>query len=712
MATFLLEVGTEELPASFVTSALAQWQKVIPASLGDRYLLDPDQAQGSEQVKVYGTPRRLAVLIKGLPDRQQDRTLETKGPALAAAFVDDKPTKAAIGFARSRGVDLADLEIQDTDKGKFVFAKQKIVGQATTEILSEIVPTWITGLEGPRQMRWGNHDLKFTRPIRWLVALLDQKVLPIELEGLHSDRLSRGHRVLHPRDVVIDTAADYAATLKEAFVIADVAERKQGIQSQITGVTELISAQAEIPAALLDEVNQLVEWPTAVVGNFDAEFLKLPDEVIKTEMISHQRYFPMYSLGDATKLLPRFITISNGNPEKSRLIAEGNGRVIQARLADGKFFYDADRQQPLEAFLHRLSTVTFQEKLGSVADKVERIRAIAAAVITATANLKLTKAEQKQVDRTAELCKADLVSQVVYEFPELQGVMGQYYARSSGEDELVAQGIREHYLPRGAGDDLPQTLTGKIVAISDRLDTLVGIYGIGIIPSGSRDPFALRRAATGVVQIAWANDLAIDLTQLLPAAIEVYAAQAVLTEPTDQLLSNLYHWFQQRCDTLLQEAGIDYDLVNAIFGIDDPEYALQALTNLALIRDRAQFLQNARQDKTLDAIYEVVNRATRLATQGDLATDVLRVEMAVDAKLLSEPAEEALYKAIVKLPENPSFAELLAAIVAIAPTLAQFFDHVLVMVEDEQVKQNRLNLLGIIRNYSRILADFSAIVST
>jgi glycyl-tRNA synthetase beta chain len=712
MATFLLEVGTEELPASFVTSALAQWQKVIPASLGDRYLLENNQAQANEQVKVYGTPRRLAVVITDLPDRQPDRTLEAKGPALAAAFVDDKPTKAAIGFARSRGVDLADLEVKDTEKGKFVFAKQKIVGQDTTEILKELVPTWITGLEGPRQMRWGNYDLKFTRPIRWLVALLDEKVLPIEMEGLTSDRLSRGHRVLHPRDVVIDTAADYAATLKEAFVIADVVERKQAIQSQIAAVTELISAQAEIPAALLEEVNQLVEWPTAVVGNFEAEFLKLPPEVIKTEMISHQRYFPMYALDDPTRLMPYFITISNGNPEKSRLIADGNGRVIRARLADGKFFYDSDRQQPLAAFLHRLSTVTFEEKLGSVADKVDRIRAIAAAVIKATANLKLSKTEQKQVDRTAELCKADLVSQVVYEFPELQGVMGQYYAKASGEDELVAQGIREHYLPRGAGDELPKTITGKLVAISDRLDTLVGIFGIGIIPSGSRDPFALRRAATGIVQIAWASDLAIDLTKLLPAAIEVYAKQAVLTEPTEKLLSNLYHWFQQRCDTLLQESGIDYDLVNAVFGVEDPDYAIKALTNLALIRDRAQFLQNARQDKTLDAIYEVVHRATRLATQGDLPTDITSVEKVVDQKLLTEPAEKDLYKAIAKLPKDPSFEQLLAAIVAIAPTLAKFFDDVLVMVEDEKVKQNRLNMLGIIRNYSRILADFNAIVST
>ncbi|AFY70905.1 glycyl-tRNA synthetase beta chain [Thalassoporum mexicanum PCC 7367] len=710
MATFLLEVGTEELPASFVTSALAQWQKVIPAVLGDRYLLDP--ATADQHVKVYGTPRRLAVVISGLPDRQPDRTLEAKGPALAAAFVDDKPTKAAIGFARSRGVDIADLEIKETAKGKFIFALQEIIGQPTTEILAELAPSWITDLEGPRQMRWGDRELKFTRPIRWLVALFDQKILPLELEGLTSDRCSRGHRVLHPRDVIIDTAADYAATLKEAFVIADVAERKQLIQIQIKAVTELIAAKAEIPDSLLDEVNQLVEWPTAVVGNFDAEFLNLPAEVIKTEMISHQRYFPMNSLEDPTQLMPYFITISNGNPEKSRLIADGNGRVIRARLADGKFFYDADRQHPLETFLPRLSTVTFQEKLGSVAQKVERIRAIATAVVDATANLELAPAEQKKVDRTAQLCKADLVSQMVYEFPELQGVMGQYYAQASGEDQLVAQGIMEHYLPRGAGDDLPQSLTGKLVAISDRLDTLVGIYGIGIIPSGSRDPFALRRAATGVVQIAWDSNLAIDLTKLLPAVIEVYAKQDVLTEPTEKLLSNLYHWFQQRCDTLLQEAGVDYDLVNAVFGDKDPEYATQALTNLALLRDRALFLQQARQDKTLDGIYEVVNRATKLATQGDLATDLLRVEKVVDQTLLSEPAEQELFQAIAQLPADPSFDQLLASIVAIAPTLAKFFDHVLVMVEDEKVKQNRLNMLGIIRNYSRILADFSAIVSS
>jgi glycyl-tRNA synthetase beta chain len=707
MASFLLEVGTEELPASFVVDALRQWQERIPKNLDEHQLT-------TSKVNVYGTPRRLAVLIEGLPTQQSDRSLEIKGPAVGSAFVNGdpqgEPTKALVGFAKSKGIDLKDICIKETDKGAFVFANQQIVGRATTEILQELATNWITGLEGKRLMRWGHGDLRFPRPIRWLVSLFNSQILPIALENVQSDRISQGHRVLHPRSVVIDTAKDYVETLREAFVLVDGKERQRHILTQINSIVELFGGKAEIPEDLLEEVTYLVEFPTAVIGEFEREFLELPQPVIKTEMVSHQRYFPVHSLKNPDLLMPRFITISNGDPDKSRLIAAGNGRVIRARLSDGKFFYDSDRAVHLETFLPLLEKVTFQAQLGSVAEKVERIRAIAKSVIAAIANLETTEADKAIIDRTAQLAKADLVTQMVKEFPELQGQMGYYYALSSEEPIAVATGIREHYQPRGASDSLPTSLTGKIVAISDRIDTLVGIFGLGIIPTGSSDPFALRRAATGVVQIAWESGFALDLPKLLQEAIAIYSEKNLLAKPAETVLENLYKWFKQRCETILGEQGIEYDLVDAVMGNEDLAYTLQGLSNLTRIKERAHFLQQSRTSATLGAIYEPIVRASRLAVQGNLDSVTVDVKSVVNPETLTDAAEKALYQAIAALPSQPSDEQLMEGIKAIAPVLAKFFDDVLVMAEDPQVRQNRLNLLGIIRNYSRLLADFSAIL--
>jgi len=707
MASFLLEVGTEELPASFIVDALRQWQERIPKILDEHQLT-------TSKISVYGTPRRLAVLIEGLPVQQSDRSVELKGPAVGSAFVNGdsqgEPTKALLGFAKSKGIDLKDIFIKETDKGSFVFANQQIVGRQTADILQELAPSWIIGLEGKRLMRWGNGDLKFPRPIRWLVSLFNSQILPIALENVQSDRLSQGHRVLHPHSVVIDTAEDYVATLREAFVLVDGKERQHHILNQINSIVELFNGNAEISEDLLEEVTYLVEFPTAVIGEFEREFLDLPQPVIKTEMVSHQRYFPVHSATNPDQLLPRFITISNGNPDKSRLIAAGNGRVIRARLSDGKFFYDSDRAVHLETFLPLLEKVTFQAQLGSVAEKVERIRAIAKLVVDSIANIEITEADHVLIDRTAQLAKADLVTQMVKEFPELQGQMGYYYALSSKEPFAVATGIREHYQPKGAGDALPTSLTGKIVAIADRIDSLVGIFGLGIIPTGSSDPFALRRAATGLVQIAWDNEFALNLPKLLQSAIAIYADKGLLTKPAETVLENLYKWFKQRCDTILSEQGIDYDLVDAVTGNNDLAYTLQGLSNLNRIKERAHFLQQSREDETLGAIYEPIVRASRLAVQGDLDSITIDVKSVVNPTKLTDAAEHLLYQAIAALPCQPSDEQLMEGIKAITPVLAKFFDDVLVMSEDPQVRQNRLNLLGIIRNYSRQLANFSVIL--
>jgi glycyl-tRNA synthetase beta chain len=711
---FLLEVGTEELPASFLSNALTQWQERIPQSLEANSL-------SSTSVEVYGTPRRLAVLIKGLLSQQPDREEEIKGPPAQAAFKDGKPTPAATGFARRQGVEIEALEVRPTDKGDFVFVQRTIPGRPVAEILIELVPQWILSLEGKRLMRWGDGDMRFSRPIRWLVALLDETVLPIELvngsEIIKSDRISQGHRVLHPKPVTITKASDYITTLRSAYVTVDPEERSNLIKKQVQVAVQESGGHTVIYPDLLEEVTNLVEYPSAVVGKFEPEFLQLPTEVITEVMVTHQRYFPVFKEGNSQEeLLPNFITVSNGDPTRSDIIAVGNERVIRARLADGQFFYEADLAKPLENFLPQLEKVTFQEDLGSLRLKVDRIVKIAEQITT---QLQLGKNERHNIQRSALLCKADLVTQMVYEFPELQGIMGQKYALASGEPVEVATAIFEHYLPRGADDILPQTLTGQVVGLADRLDTLVSIFGLGLIPTGSSDPFALRRAANAVINITWTANLQINLENLLQQIAADFAA--AYNKNQAQLTTALQEFFLQRIRTLLQEEKqIDYDLVNAVLGENDPEYTERALQHLLDVRDRALYLQQIRHDGTLDKIYETVNRSTRLAAQGDLDTEQLEPTTLVNQELFQKPSESAFYNAIVDLvpqtqaaQESRNYQLLVTGLEKIAPTVSSFFDgpdSVLVMDSNPKIKRNRLHLLGLLRNHARILADFGAIV--
>ena len=713
MTVFLLEVGTEELPASFLGDAILQWRSRIPQSL-EAYSLT------SATVEVYGTPRRLAVLITGLPSQQPDREEEIKGPPVQAAFKDGKPTPAATGFAKKQGVDIAALSIRPTDKGDFVFVKKSIAGRPVAEILTELVPQWISGLEGKRLMRWGDGDMRFSRPIRWLVALLDDVVLPIELVNGHqkitSDRISWGHRVLHPQPVSIPQATDYVNTLRNAAVIVDPTERAKIIHTEVEAAAHKAGGSTVFYPDLLEEVTNLVEYPTAVVGKFEPEFLQLPTEVITEVMVTHQRYFPVFTDTESKELLPNFITVANGDPHKSDIIAVGNERVIRARLADGKFFYQADLAKPLESYLPQLEKVTFQEELGSVRTKIDRIVTIANYI---SSQLQLEAQQTEKIQRAALLCKADLVSQMVYEFPELQGIMGEKYALASGEDVEVANAIFQHYLPTGAGDTLPTTLTSQIVGLADRLDTLVSIFGLGLIPTGSSDPFALRRAANAVINITWFANLPLNLANLLTQITADFAAKYHKDQQT--LTAALAEFFLQRIRTLLQdEKQIDYDLVNAVLGENDPEYTERALEDLLDVRDRALYLQQIRNDGTLDKIYETVNRSTRLAAQGDLDQQQLEPTNLIQTQLFQKSSEESFYNALVELvpstqkaKETRNYQLLITALAKIAPTVARFFDgedSVLVMDPNPDIKRNRLYLLGLLRNHARVLADFGAIV--
>ena len=725
MANFLLELGTEELPASFVRSSAQQWQQLVPATLAEQSLTN-------DSINVYATPRRLAVLVKGLPVQQLDREEEVKGPPASSAFKDGKPTKAAEGFAKKQGVEIDALEVRATDKGDFVFVLKKIPGRKTGDILAELVPQWINKLEGKRFMRWADGDLKFPRPIRWMVALLDDTVLPITLisgsDTVNSDRISQGHRVLHTPPtpplgkggtggVSIPQAEDYVECLQAACVEVDRSGRKTQIKAQVEAAATKQGGYADITEELLEEVTDLVEWPNAVVGKFDEEFLILPPEVITTIIVTNQRYFPILKSPDHPELLPYFITISNGSPAKSAIIAAGNERVVRARLADGQFFYKADLAKPLEDYLPKLETVTFQEDLGTVRAKVDRLCKIASLIVN---QLQITEEEQADVARAALLCKADLVTQMVYELPEMQGIMGQKYALASGESEAVATAIFEHYLPRGAGDNLPQTLTGQIVGIADKLDTLVSIFGLGMLPTGSSDPFALRRAANAITNIIWAAQLPVNLHQLLAEVVAEFTAAR--PETPGELLDQLYEFFRQRIRTLLQEEkNVDYDLINAVLGENDPEYTERALRDLLDVLERALFLQQIRNNQTLDLIYETVNRSTRLAAHGDLDKIELEPKTAVKPELFQKSSEQAFYDAVVQLvpqtqlcKQTRNYQQLVDSLTEIAPTVSNFFDgpeSVLVMDPDPEIKQNRLNLLGLLRNHARVLADFGAIVN-
>ncbi len=714
MSNFLLEVGTEDLPAGFVSDAIRQWEAMIPASLAAAALT-------YDRIQVYATPRRLAVIVTNLPDRQIDREEEIKGPPAAAAYKDGQPTPAAIGFAKKQGVDAANLTLRMTDKGEFIFITKLIPGRDTGEILTELIPQWIFKLEGKRLMRWANGDLKFPRPIRWLVSLWNEAILPIEItndrDAVTSDRISRTHRVLHPAPVSVVSATEYLKTLAVGFVIVDQNQRRTEIESQIHAAAAKMGGVAEIYPDLLAEVVNLVEYPTAIVGKFDEKFLQLPPEVITTVMVTHQRYFPIFKDDKKQELLPHFITISNGDPAKSEIIAAGNGRVVRARLADGQYFYNADLVKPLVEYVPRLEMVTFQADLGSVKLKVDRIVQNAEAIAS---QLSLDPDRKQLIDRAALLCKADLVTQMVGEFPELQGIMGSKYALANGEEPAVATAIFEHYLPRNAEDSLPQTLTGQVVGIADRLDTLICIFGLGMLPTGSSDPFALRRAANAIINIAWSANLDIDLNLLLDRIVTNFSQvrpQINIAELTQQLQD----FFLQRLRNLLQEdLHVDYDLVNAVLGDNDREYTHRALADLLDTRARALFLQQIRDNGTLERVYATVNRSSKLAVQGTLDTQELAPTAVVRTDLFQKNSERAVYEGLIALePQTKAaqasrnYQQLIDAIGQLTPAIEGFFDgedSVLIMDSNPEIKANRLNLLGLVRNHARVLADFGSIV--
>jgi len=717
MATFLLEIGTEELPADFAGSALQQLEQRVRRDLAEARI-------SSGAIRVDGTPRRLALRLEDLPDRQEDRSEERKGPPAQQAFRDGLPTPAAVGFARRCGVDPEALEVHETEKGAFVFARTIEPGRATAEVLAELAPAWIWSLQGRRFMRWGNGDSRFSRPLRWLVALLDGAVVPITLADcdppLHSDRLSRGHR-LHADPVVIDTAMAYVGALAAADVQVDRQARATAIRQAITTAAEASTARPDLPDALFEELVDLVESPRLIEGAIEERFLALPPEVLSTVMRAHQRYVPLQrrdapadplALEAGSQLLPRFLCIGNGLDAAAATIRRGNERVLRARLADAEFFLAADRSTASIDRREQLARVTFAEGLGSLRDRVERLEWCTDVLLE---RLPLEPPTADHARRAAHLCKHDLVSQMVGEFPELQGVMGGKYLLAEGEPRAVALAVLEHYLPRGAGDALPGSDAGAVVALAERLELLLSIYAKGERPSGSSDPYALRRAGNGLLQILWERGWRLDLPDLLQRCTSQWAALFPAFEvDSAALAAELAEFLRQRLVSLLEEDGFAVDVVQAVAG---EGLALErVLADPADARRRAELLQTLRRSGELSAVQAVVQRASRLAEKGTLAGGVCSPSGVVEAALFEKDSEAAMLKVLRELEpvatgnDPDRYRELARRLAESAFTLAAFFDgadSVLVMAEDPAVRSNRLNLLGVLRNQAAVLADFN-----
>ena len=726
MATFLLEIGTEELPADFAGDALRQLRQRASADLEEAGL-------AAGEILVDGTPRRLALRLLDLPVRQQDREEERKGPPAQQAFREGRPTAAAEGFARRCGVDPSELEVRETEKGPFVFATIRQSGRPTAEVLADLAPGWIRGLQGRRFMRWGSGESRFSRPVRWLVALLDAAVVPIDLPDcdppVQSDRSSRGHR-LRPDPVPIPSADAYVAALRAADVQVEREVRGEAIRSTLDRAAAAAGARLDLPEELFEELLDLVESPQLLDGRIEERFLALPPEVLRTVMRAHQRYVPLLrqdapldplALEAHAEVLPRFLCVADGRPEAADTIRRGNERVLRARLADAEFFVRADRSVASIDRRDQLSRVTFAEGLGSLRDRVERLEWWTDVLLEALA---LEPASAAHARRAAHLCKHDLVSQMVGEFPELQGVMGGKYLLAEGEPRPVALAVLEHYLPRGAGDALPASDAGAVVAMAERLELLLSIFARGERPSGSSDPYALRRAGNGLLQIQRERGWRLDLPALLRRGAEHWSTllpDCPISDP-EALAAELAEFLRQRLASLLEEEGLAVDVVQAVAG--EGLSLARVLADPADARGRCRLLQELRSSGELAGVQAVVQRAARLAEKSDLADDVLSPEGIVSPALFEKDSEAAMLEVLRQLETiaadplaagqttapSERYARLARSLAASAPTLAAFFDgpgSVLVMAEDQAVRTNRLHLLAVLRNQASVLADFS-----
>ena len=683
--TLAFEIGVEEIPAFDLDSANKQLEKMVPAAFADARV-------PYDSIEIHSSPRRLIVMAYGVADATEALVEEYKGPAAKIAFdADGNPTKAAIGFARGKGLSPENLERREVNGTEYVFATKNIPATPVADLLPDVLAGFITAIKWPRSCRWAAYREYFVRPVRWIVAMLDDVVLPVSFAGAESSNFTMGHRVLAPGKHAVDTAANLLDVIRAAYVIPTQAERERIIREGVAAIEAETGFTADLPAKTLLEVVNLSEYPQPLVSTFDEEFLQVPEEIIVDAMLMHQRYFPLYDA--AGKLTNKFIIVSNGNPECAATIIDGNERVVRARLDDAKFFYEEDLKHPLESYIEKLDKVVFQESLGTVRQKAERLEKLACAL---SADAQLDAADAADAKRAARLCKADLVTNAVIEFTSVQGVMGSYYAAASGETPQVAQAIGQHYQPRFAGDALPDTTVGKLVALADKLDTICGLFAVGQGPTGSSDPFALRRSAIGIVNMLEAG-LPISLAAAIDESLASFAAQGVAFD-AGAVRAEVVDFFVTRTKVMLRDGGVNADTIDAVLaaGVEEP----------AVISQRAHALEDARANdaETFDNLATAYARANNLR-KPELGEDV-------DDALLTEPeralagavatAEQAVASALA----SDDFAAALSQLAALRAPIDGFFADVMVMDEDAALRDNRLRLLNRFVAVFANVADF------
>jgi glycyl-tRNA synthetase beta chain len=685
-ARLVFELGTEEMPPGAAWDGARQLREAAPAAFAAARISVRD-------VRAYSTPRRLVLIADGVAPRQADLVREIRGPAARAAFAPDgRPTDAALGFARAQGVPVTALERRTVPQGEYVYALRREPGASTERVLTDLLPSLAGTLVFPRAMRWGTGKVRFARPVRWVLALLGSRVLPCEFAGLRADRRTMGHRVLHPQAIRVPTAEAFEEALRGAFVLLDPDARRRRITEEVTQAASQAGGRPILDPDLLEESVQLVEWPTAFAGRFAPEFLALPREVLITVMQHHQKYFAVEETGG--RLLPGFVAVRNGGTRGLETVREGNEWVLRARLADARFFFEEDRKRPLASHLADLQGLVVHERLGTMAEKVQRLETLARQFAEI---LRLDPQTAGALVRAAHLCKADLVTHVVREFPELQGVMGGIYARLDGEPEPVAEAIREQYLPRGSV--LPRSDVGAYLALADKLDALLGALAAGLAPTGSQDPYGLRRAAQGIVAIILDRGVSVDVRDLARAALDAWWIHEATRR--EAALESALDLLRQRLRGTLIEEGISYDTVDAVLasGADNFTDAAARARALAAFRRRPEFAR----------VYTAFDRALRILPP--------EFDGQVQPPGLVHPAERALLAALeTARPEVRAaaqagrYGEALEALSRLADPVDRFFTDVLVMAEEEAVRTNRLALLGGVVRLIRPIADLSRVV--
>lgn len=714
MEKLLFEIGTEEIPAKFMPGILKQLKELAAAKMQELRI-------PFEDITVYGTPRRMAFIADGVAETQADVVVEAKGPSVKIAYVSGAPSKAAQGFARGQGVDVKDLVVRDN----YVYAVKHLAGQPVIELLPGLLMDILTSLSFPKTMRWADYEFRFVRPIRWMVALFGDQIIPVEICGVKSGKFSMGHRFMQQSlkaaaesqgllsaalskvgnkvysalagvkgAVEIPSAGDYKKVMYDNFVMVDQDERRALILQQIKDLAAQNGGEAEINEDLLEEVNYLVEWPTALCGKFEEKFLSLPKECIITPMREHQRYFPV--LDEDGNLLNKFITVRNGGSEHLDIVTHGNERVLRARLSDAEFFFNEDRAIKLEDRLEKLKTVSFQEGLGNMYDKSERLVKMAEMLRFAIN----TPVDEEELRRCALLCKTDLVTGMVIEFTELQGVMGREYALLDGEKPEVATGIFEHYLPRFAGDALPATTIGRIVGIGDKLDNICATFSRGLAPTGSQDPYALRRQALGVINILLDANYHISLAKIIAGTLYLLD---IKPEETGKLVPQIMEFFKQRLRNLLMDQGIRYDVIDAVFA----DKRNDDMVDLAV---RCKALAAYVEAGNAEPLVQVSVRVSNLCKK-------IEKEVAISGALFKDESENKLHEVVAAvskeiIPEIVlyDYAAVLKAGEKVIDPVNTFFDNVMVMDEDENVKNNRLAMLEEVRGIVNAVGDLSLLV--